>query len=422
MRYGLLLAVFFLSLANAIWSADPVAEVEKEKKSSIRFSGMPAVAFGPDTGFRAGVIGSMYVDKEGYSPYMMALGVKAIMSTKGGHSHALQLDQISAFGLPLRLTTRLGFYSTIAQNYCGRASDSTCDESDAENAAIRAGLSGGKKDLFVKRYYLNRYMSVFGNIFARWLLWQSNATKLELMTNYRGIYYMDGNFKFRHPYVGSLYAEDYKDEKTEGYLSTAEVGLMLDSRDNEAAPTSGYWIETSIRGGSWLFGSAWDYLGANAAARFYVPLDEGRRVVIASQTIFDAAFGDLPFDAMSRIGGTLALNDFNAVGGEYIGRGIREQRFVGKLKAIQQGEFRYRFWSFDLFRQNFDLVAAAFGDFAMTAWDVSRFTKDMKNIYVGFGGGLRLHWNKTFVVRADLGVSPSEKFSPMFYLVVNNVF
>ncbi|HXW53800.1 MAG TPA: BamA/TamA family outer membrane protein [Myxococcota bacterium] len=390
-----------------------------DKPSSIRFSGVPALGFDPDNGFGFGAVGAMYVDKENYRPYQMALGLKVYLTTKGVNSHAIQLDQVRAFGLPLRLTTRLGFFSTIAQNYCGPASDAQCAMRDAEFAA--AERVNEEREKFINHYYQNRFMSFFGHVASRWLLWQGQA-KLELMLAYRGNYYLTGDFKHRGPYEDSLYQKDYLNQKTDGYLSTLELGLMLDKRDNEPAPTSGYWLETSARGGSFLIGSAWDYFGSNAALRFYFPLDDDHRLVIASQTIADVIVGDLPFDAISRIGGSQALSDYTAIGGQHIGRGIREQRYVGRIKFIEQGEFRYNFWSFSLLRQQFDLNGAVMADLGMTAWDFSRFTKDMQHVYLGFGGGLRIYWNKTFVIRGDLGVSPNENFSPKFYLVVGNVF
>lgn len=397
------------------------AVAEQNDPASIRFSGIPALAYGADSGFGFGVIGNMYADQKDYNPYKISLGLKFFMTTKGINSHQISLDQVRAFGLPLRLTSRLGFYSTISQDYCGKASDATCNEERANLEAAKLNLSDEEQKKFVGLYYKNRFMSIFGDVFGRYLLWKDEA-KLELMTSYRGRYYMNRGFKEPGPYKGSLFDHDYKNFKTDGYLSTLELGLMLDKRDIESSPTQGYWLESSVRGASWLFGSSWDYFGANAAARFYIPLDEKRRLVIASQTIGDVIIGDLPYDAVSRIGGSQSFIDYTAIGGSSIGRGIREQRYVGKIKAIEQLEFRYLFYSFELFKQNFDLTAATMGDLAMTAWDFARFKKDMQQAYIGFGGGLRISWNKTFVIRADMGVSPHENFSPRIYLVVGNVF
>ena len=129
------------------------------------------------------------------------------------------------------------------------------------------------------------------------------------------------------------------------------------------------------------------FSGADLSARFYWSLDDDHKLVIASQSILDAIVGNLPYDAMSRIGGSQALNDYNAFGGSLIGRGLREQLYVGRFKAIEQLEFRYNFWSFTLWRQNFEMVAAAFTDIGLVAWDYKRFLKDMRAVQVGFGPG-----------------------------------
>lgn len=399
-----------------------ISFAEENAETKLRFSGVPALGFGPDSGFGSGLIGTLYFDQEGYQPYRSALGLKMYLSTKGMHSHSLQFDQLQAFGWDrLRLTSRIGFFSTLEQNYCGQGSKVSCDKNRANIEASHRNLDGTDRETYMRRYYQNRYMSFFGDMFARWLLWKDEA-KLELVTSYRGRSYFTGDFKNNGPYRGSLFEKDFKDKKVDGYLSTAEIGLMLDKRDNEPAPTSGYWIEGTVRGGSWLIGSGWNYFGANLAARFYVPFDDERRVVFASQSIADMIVGDLPLDAMSRIGGSQSLSDFNAIGGQYIGRGIREQLYVGRLKGIQQLELRAHLFSFSLLKQNFDVVPAAFADIAVTASDFAHFADEIGSIYSGFGAALRLHWNKTFIIRADMGVSPSENFSPKFYLVAGNIF
>lgn len=408
-----------LSLLSAVSSA--AEEASEVKKSGIRFSGIPALSFGSDIGFGGGVIGNMYVDEEGHTPYQTSLGLKLFLSTKKVHSHAISFDRVRAFGLPWRLLGRVGFYATPAQHYCGLGSSANCDEDRAKIEGGKAFGPGEQRDEYIRRYYQNRYMSFYGELFSRWLVWEGFA-KFELMASYRGNYYLNRDFSEKGPYPGSLYARDFKNSKIEGYLSTVEFGAMLDARDNEPAPTKGYWLESSIRGGASFTGSAWDYFAANLGARFYHPFDDDNRLVFASQTIFDAIIGDLPFDAMSKIGGSQSINDFNAIGGQYIGRGIREQLYVGRFKAIEQLELRYTFWSFNLWKQDFDVTLVGLGDLGMTSIDYKRFTEEMKKVHVGFGGGLRLHWNKTFIVRADIGVSPSENFIPRFYVLVGNVF
>lgn len=416
--FSILSLVFYFSI-QCLFAEEPSSPAEKVG-SKMRFSGIPALGFGPDSGFGFGVVGSMYVDEADFNPYKMAVNLKIYFTSKGINSHTIAVDRVRAFGWPLRSISRLGFYSTINQNYCGKGAAANCDNARAQLAADTAGVVGKERTEFIKHFYLNRLMFIFGDQSIRYLLWQDVA-KLELMASYRGSYYLNRGFKSKGPYPGSLFQKE-STGKTDGYLSTVELGLMLDKRDNEPAPTEGYWLEASARGGTFLIGSAWEYFGVNAAARFYFPFDKVRKFVFASQTTGDLIFGDLPHDAMSRLGGSQALNNYTAIGGQNIGRGIREQGYVGRIKFIEQAEFRYTFWSFNLFKQNFDLNAALMTDLALTSWDFANFSKEMRNLYAGFGPGLRVYWNKTFVIRADLGFSPQENYSPKFYLTVGNVF
>jgi hypothetical protein len=386
-------------------------------ENTLRFAGIPTIAYDPDSGFGGGAVGSLYINEETKAP--TSIDGQIFLSTKGVNSHVLRVDRLRAFHLPWRLMGQIGFYSTKAQNYCGQASGANCSVDRAESRAVEQGLTGEAGKEFANRYYKNRLMSVYGGIFSRWLLWQEEA-KLEFTTSYRGKYYMNRDFKEKGPYPNSLFAVDYKDKKIDGYLSLLEVGLMLDKRDNEPAPTSGYWLETSARGGHKWMGSAWNFWGLNAAARFYLPFDDDRNFVFATQTILDTTFGDLPYDAMSNIGGSQSIRDYGGIGGQFLGRGMREQMYVGRIKAIEQLEMRWKFWT--LLDQRMDISAVALGDFGMTAWDFNRFSQDMKKILVGFGGGLRAQWKKSFVVRFDLAVSPEENFAISPYLVVGNVF
>jgi hypothetical protein len=395
---------------------------EEQEQSRLRFSGIPALGFGSDIGFGGGLVASMYEDHKDFAPYKMALGLKIFATTKLVNSHAIILDRLRVFDLPWRIISRIGFYSTPTQNYCGRSADADCSESRAQKEGELRGLSGDALKEFSNRYYQNRYMSLYGDIFSNWLLWEGFA-KLSLMNSYRGNYYWHRYFAKKGPYEHSLYSHDFKDNpEQEGYLSTLEIGLMLDSRDHEYVPTRGYLLESTIRGAAAFTGSSWNFFGANLSARFFWPLDKKNKVILASNSIIDAMAGDMPYDAMSRIGGSQSLYDLNAFGGQSIGRGVREQLYVGRFKMIEQLELRYNFWSFSLGRQNFDCVAAAFTDLGLSAWDYNRFAKDMKNVQLSFGPGFRVYWNKTFVIRADLGLSHHEKFVPRFYLVVGNVF
>ena len=177
------------------------ATSEEKKASRFRFSGLPALGFGPDTGFGGGAIVNMYQDEEGFEPYKLSLSMKAFFTSKFVNSHMIKVDRVRAFDLPWRLTGRIGFYSTPSQNYCGLVSDVDCSESRA-----KTNLRG--REALVPTFYKNRYMSLYGKLFSSWLLWRGFAD-LSLTNSYRGNYYWQRDFSATGPYEGSLYARDF---------------------------------------------------------------------------------------------------------------------------------------------------------------------------------------------------------------------
>lgn len=400
MKYYLLLAILFSKcmLAN---------------EDSLNFAGIPALSFDSDNGFGYGLIGSMYNNNPSYDPYKYSLDGQFFLTTKNYHSHFIRFDKINPFSLPLRLISKLGFLSNISQNYCGKASDSSCSEETAKLSV--------KDDELRKHFYQNRFMSINASLIGHWLI-SDKFGKFKLATNYFGNYYLHRDFTNTKAYPGSLYEKDFSEHKEEGYLSSIEAGLILDKRNTESSTTQGYLLEASIRGAHKYTLSSWDYVAGNLSARFFWPLIKDKSLVFAHHFIADSIYGDLTFDAMSKVGGMNAINDYSAFGGQYLGRGISRQMFVGRIKFIKQMELRYQFLSFDLLKQNFDLSAVLFSDLGMVAWDYDRFAKDMKKLHAGFGSGIRIHWNKNFIVRADVGFSPSENYSPKVYIVVGQTF
>lgn len=285
----------------------------------------------------------------------------------------------------------------------------------------RKAIGEAVREDIEKTFYKNRFMYFYGDILSRWLLLKKQA-ELEVTASYRANYYSSRSFSTDGPYPYSLFKDDYQSSVLNGLLSVFELGLSLDNRGEEASPSSGYWLELSARGASKIIGSAWEYVGGHWAGRVYFPLLGSKTLVLASPSVIDAISGDAPFDALLKIGGSQYSLRHSAFGGQNIGRGIREQCYVGRFKILEQLELRYNFWTFKLWSQEIGFTGALFGDLGLTAWDYNDMLTDLKQIKYGFGAGLRMSLNRNFIVRADLGLSPSENFAPKFYLVVGNIF
>lgn len=387
------------------------------------FGGVPALGYDADNGLGFGVIATgFYYDGE-TEPYRASALLQIFMTTKLIQDHYLSADWLRVADLPLRLWGRVGYLSSLSQNYCGLGGEVSCDPAFAEAEAARLGLEGDDADEFVQHFYLRRFINPYGQLAARWALVEAPA-RFELTAGYRGGLFIPGTWGDDDedgaadlvPYPGSLYERDFPDGEP-GFESTAQVGVMLDTRDNEPAPTSGVWLEASARASSPLIGSAWSWAGGNLILRGYAPLDAEHKLVLCNRFIFDGVIGDAPIQSLARVGGS---NDVYLYGGSEMGRGIRAQRYLGKLRLIDQTELRWRFLDVTVFEQALAFDAAGFFDAGLVGKEV--WEPGPMPLQTGMGGALRVAWNKNFVIRFDLGFSPVEGWQVAPYLLIGNPF
>lgn len=194
-------------------------------------------------------------------------------------------------------------------------------------------------------------------------------------------------------------------------------GVMLDTRDDEVWPTRGQFHDVGARAGV-VVGEGAGWLGADAAARVWVPLGTPR-AVLAGQLLGDALWGAPPFYELARHGGVAPAF---GPGGQYGPRGVPLQRYHGAGKALASLEVRTMVWGFPLFGLGWELGPVAFAD-AGRVWARMASTPELDGegagLHVGAGGGLRLRMGESTVVRADFAWSPEGRGT---YLDLGNVF
>lgn len=410
-------------------TATPAATPEATKPvdaahpAGLGFGGVPALNYTIDNGFGFGLVTTLFMYDGETRPYRAALSFKIFMTSKLVQDHHVTLDWLRVGELPLRLWTRVGYLQSLTQNYCGLGGVVTCDPVVALDAGRDQGLIDEELDAFARRYYQRRFISPHGALLARYALVEKPA-RIEVMGGWRGVGFIPGTWDDEdgdgepdlEPYPGSLYAKDHPSGEP-GFESVMQLGVMVDSRDNEPAPTSGVWLEGSVRVSSGLIGSAWDWAGANLTVRNYVSLLDSRKLVFANRLVVDGVFGDAPIQSLARIGGS---SDYYVYGGMDSGRGIRVQRYLGKLRVFDQAELRWRFFDTEFLRQRFGFTAVGFADVGVVGAEVT--APGQLALLPGFGGGLRISWNENFIVRFDVGFSPIEGYEPGTYLLIGHPF
>ncbi len=389
------------------------------------FGALPALAYSTDDGLGYGALASIYRYDGQSAPYKWSATLLLYTTTKRSHTHHLDLDIIDLAGQPLRLTGRLEFAATKTASYCGLDPAEFCDVADAEAAAAAAGLSDtstDEYDTFVRRYHMIRRIRPNSTWNFRYRI-SDMPHKVEILVGWFGEYLIPGDFQDEGAYPGSLYALDFPADEEgpageEGFFSNLQGGIVFDSRDNEPAPTAGYWAEASVRGASRFWGSEWSYVGYNVTLRGYTSPIE--RVVLTGRLIADGLIGDAPVTGLARAGGTQIYDLF---GGQSAGRGIRAAGVLGKARFVAQPEVRATFARFTVLKKaDVDLVAVGFSDWGYIAPELSALSDGA--LVGGYGGGLRFVMNTNFIVRADVAFSPQEPGDGIdgVYININNLW
>ncbi|MBH2006383.1 MAG: BamA/TamA family outer membrane protein [Myxococcaceae bacterium] len=375
------------------------------KTARLGYAGIPILGYVSGFGMGFGAAGALYRKQEGFNPYRYELDAQTYFSLGGFQSHRLRFDSIDVGGLPLRLRPVVGFIANLSQSFCGLGMNANCDSPHQD----------------FPNFYLHRYLEGYAGLEGRWRL-QPLPHKIEFIASWRGSYYRIGSLSDSGPYPDSLYGNTfgYHASDGDGFASVLEVGLMVDNRDFEPDPKQGYWVEATVREASRYWGSSWNYVGGNLSFRGYWPLMPNKRLTLAAQVLLDAMLGESPLQEIVRAGGSGRY--FNTFGGQEIGRGLREQYFPGRLKAYKQLELRYEFVDFSLWDWKFNLSATSFADFGVVAWSIHTLNQEPFKPAIGFGGGLRLLWDRAVMLRFDVGMSPIENYAPKFYLVIGNAF
>ena len=92
-------------------------------------------------------------------------------------------------------------------------------------------------------------------------------------------------------------------------------------------------------------------------------------------------------------------------------------RLQGNVKLLINSELRWRFWS----TAHFDFSAVAALDAGRVWREIG--SADPGPMRLGGATGVRIAWNKTFVVRFDYGIGISEPFADgNLYITFDEVF
>lgn len=378
---------------DASQAVDPEQPVAQDP-NRIEWLPFPVIGGNTDMGILVGAQLMLAKFKDGYSPYRFRTHTQVSLSFKpdpeGGvdipvHMDFVKLDFPGLAGGKLRLLIGLHYDQVNNSGYFGignaaRAVRSYWDREAGEVVEPNTGMyqyvrQEPKLRVFI-RYKLKDHLELAFGLRFMWMNVTANpGSKLE--QDLPTILGTD-------PHFGLQFA----------------AGVIYDTRDHEYNPMKGMYIETALRFQPGL-GNNLHFGAYSLDARFFVPL-LGEHLVFASRWMLDMMFGNVPFYEMARGG---AFDPIEFIGGRMGLSGIPEGRYHGKVKVGANLELRSVLWSFSVLKQNFKIGMAMFCNVGRVWADYSGNTAldgTGLGLKVAAGGGLRIQFNETVMIRADL--------------------
>ncbi len=410
----------------------------------LEYGALPAVNYDSDLGFGFGLIGTLAKFAPGYRPYKWRLELLLYATAKqkpggaGGvevpfHDDYLDMDFPGLLNNKLRLKAIVGFRRHTTIGYFGLGSaakaeqpwlgyDPELDEEEFNNA---------------RRFHQYDRIYPYGDIWGRINVWdRSNPQYKRRLEVFVGVGFV---YSVVNLYPGSRLEQDHqlKQQDTPDGREMARLlhgdedhavlrgstGLLIDTRDHEYTPTRGTFTEISIRGAPGV-DKGLAYAGFNVNTSWYKSIYK-EWLVFGFRGIGDFIVGKPPLWTLTRFG---AFLDRPGPGSGWSVRGVPRQRFHGKLKAIGNFELRSMLVRFNISDQRFQIGAVGFADTGRVWADYRPVTIDgvpldggFTDWALGLGGGLRVKWGETFIVRVDVGHSISMQ-NTGFYIDIGHIF
>lgn len=445
---ALLTSASLLAQESGNATAEPTDKSKKEIiKKGLNFGPLPVVAFDADKGLQLGALLNIFDfgDGSNYPNTRQSLYLEASFFTKGSQLFVISYD--NKFLIPgVRWSTSAVLTNEKAMDFYGF--NGYMSYYDHEKVKLGNDKDNKLDYIYTPKYRLNRINFNFktdftGNIWNNKLFWEAGYHLNNIKAGYddRQALNLDKinkgkddykKFPETEPTLFDLYRRwgiISEDEAWGGFSSALRLGLLLDTRDKEGAPSKGIWAEAHVTlAPDWL-GTTHPYYRYSATFRHYVPIVKNDVLTFAYRLNYEGTFGNsAPYYMLPFITVMGATYDRDGMGGYRTVRGIMRDRVQGLDMATYNVELRWRFVNFRKWNQNIAFGLNLFSDGTMVTrnYDMSfrgaeehraeydeymaqsDLSKDRPHITVG--AGLRFIMNQNFIVAFEYGM-PISKFS-----------
>ncbi len=393
----------------------------EEAKSGWSWGGVPAVAYNSDNGFTYGIIlqpfhygdGSMYPD------YLFSIYSELSRTTKGGGVNKLFFDSKYLMPRDIRVTSELslltekllpfygfnGYHSEYRQGY--EIEDSTdayisrtyyrhAREQFRFTADFQKQIVHPKVRGILGLGFLN---TTTGNVDVADINDKADDETTDLPA-------ISGSTYLFEKYLQNDWIPD--EEADGGATNYLKLGLVYDSRDQEANPMSGMWTEALITVAPEFLGTETPYTLLTLTHRQYFTLIENDLSFAYRLGYQGNISGQAPFYMLPFYMSSYKMEE--GLGGSKSLRGILKNRIVGNATYFTNLEFRWKFFRTVVGGQNLYLALNGFTDIGqvLTPYEVEGETLpevSEEGVHVAYGAGFRIALNENFIVAIDYGMA-----------------
>lgn len=403
--------------------------ISADASTTWQFLFVPSLNFTSDEGLGGGLTFTFFRKSDAAAQLQEEFRLRLFMTSQFSHRHELTWYIRNVANLPLQLQTRIGFFSTRSAHFCGLGANVTCNEAEASQAYQALSQARNAQGLttpwsqaeFSERYFRRRYFTPYFRFLMQWKAvprWPVN-----MILGWALAHEQPGSPIEQTPFPNNRYSELFPNGEA-GRHSTLRVGILAEELDLEAWPSEGFRALFLVRAADVWTGSSWNFYGIHTDVAGYFRFPEGSANIAAIRLLYDEIQGDAPSLELSQISG---LQQVSAFGGPQLGRGIRERRFNGHQKLIQQGEYRVPFATFRILRHDLGLALVSFYDVAWIQYRPERRADALSPLnngrwLLGLGLGVRFLIDRIFLFRVDFASSPHEQMSPFAYAVMGTPF
>jgi len=414
--------------------ADKPVTSEKAK-TGLNFGALPAIAFDSDLGFQYGLLGNLfqYGDGSTYPDYRWSLYAEWSRTTKGSGVNQLFFDSKYLLPHQIRITADFSFLTEKALDFYGFNGYESVynpafeDDADTADYISRVFYRHERK---LARITLD-FQGKINQLPLRWLAgygyFNSRIGSVDIERLNKGQDEAD-----KLPDVEGLYDKYVnwgiipEKEADGGIHHFLKLGLVYDTRDNEANPNKGLWTEVVVMTAPRFPGnSETAYTKLAVTHRQYITIKKEVLTFAYRLSWQGTIDGQTPFYMQPYMVNTFTRTTKNdGLGGARSLRGILRNRIVGDAFAYGNFELRYKFLKFYRWKQNFYFSLNAFSDMGFITRiafvdkgllpeteDYYNYFTDSHNqgLHSSYGGGLRMAMNQNFIVAVDYGLAGDKR-------------